>query len=107
MSDEYRPLLPTLRNEAYDRHLRHRLSLLRDHAPDRLARMIDDVLDGRRSLRGLAETDEMNDFVAPLMTRALKRFETLSEDERDRLAEEAREQFGDLTLRYGGDGSRQ
>lgn len=106
MNDEYRPLLPTLRNEAYDRHLRHRLSLLRDHAPDRLARMIDDVLDGRRSLRGLAETDEMNQFAAPLVARALERFQALPEDERAGLAAEAQAQFGDLTMRYGGRGSR-
>jgi hypothetical protein len=87
------PLLPTLaQNRALDGALRDSLRILGDHADDDadddVRRRIDAVLEGRASLRELARDEEFSAFVGPLAERGWEQYDQLTDEERERLAEE-------------------
>lgn len=102
LGNDYRPLLPGVRNEAIDHALREQLRYLRDRAPEAVARHIDEVLTGQRTLRGMAESDDVNAFLEPLVRRGLTLLEQLSPAELAERARESRARVGDPTLRHGG-----
>lgn len=73
---EPRPLLgATADDPALERALRADLATLRDRVPGSpLARMLDDVLAGRRSLREVARTPEWGEAVGPAAEAAATRW---------------------------------
>jgi hypothetical protein len=65
-------------------HLRESLAVLRDASDDRaLRRRIDDVLEGRASLRELARTPEFTAMVDSRIDRAVEEYDAIPQDVRD------------------------
>lgn len=82
--DAERPLLPNPAiPPAVQAHLRRSLEVLRDDAQDpTVRRRIDDVLQGRGSLRDLARDGGFSAFMEPLVRRGMARMDELSPEER-------------------------
>ncbi|WP_392543239.1 hypothetical protein [Oryzobacter telluris] len=78
------PLLPGAALPArVQQHLRESLTLIRDQAQDPgVRRRIDDVLQGRSSLRDLARDDAFSTMMTPLVERGMARLDALSPQER-------------------------
>jgi len=79
------PLLETLRFEPrMQAHLRESLAVLRDASDDRALRTrIDDVLEGRASLRELARTPEFTSMVDSKIDQAVEEYDAIPEDVRE------------------------
>jgi hypothetical protein len=71
-------------------HLRESLTVLRDQAQDPgVRRRIDEVLQGRASLRDLARDDAFDTMMTPLVERGMARLDALDPQERARAAADA------------------
>lgn len=89
------PLLDVARGDpAWSSHLRQALHRLRDTSDDSEFReLVEDVLQGRRSLRDVAFTPAFERVMNPRVEAFAERYEQLSQDERDRLADEGENQL--------------
>ena len=76
-------------DKALSRHLNESLKLLRDRSDnDDFRRVVDDVLNGRASLRDVYNTPAFAAGVEPGVRQFGERWDELSQEERDRLAQE-------------------
>jgi hypothetical protein len=76
-------------NKALSRHLTTSLELLRDRSDnDDFHRVVDDVLHGRASLRDVYNTPAFAAGIEPGVREFAERWDELSQEERDRLAQE-------------------
>jgi len=81
-------------NKALSRHLKKSLELLRDRSDnDDFRRVVDDVLNGRASMRDVYTTPAFATGIEPGVKKFAERWDELSQEERDRLAEEGRQTF--------------
>jgi hypothetical protein len=94
-SEHDEPVLDVARgNKALSRHLNESLRVLRDRSNnDDFRRIVDDVLEGRASLRAVSNTSAFAAGIESGIRKFAERWDELSEDERDKLAEEGRRAF--------------
>jgi hypothetical protein len=79
---------------ARSRQLRAALETLRDHSDDRAFKgLVDDVLAGRRGLRDIARTQAFDRAVTPLAQDFGRRYDELSDEEREQLARQGEEEY--------------
>lgn len=91
MTDEAdQPMLDVARGDkAVSEHLRQSLKDMRDDSHDKdFRRLIDDVLSGELSLRDAARMEIFERGIAEPLEQTVRRYERLSESERDRLADQ-------------------
>jgi hypothetical protein len=90
--DQYEPTLDVAHgNKALSRYLNKSLELLRDRSDnDDFRRVVDDVLHGRASLREVYNTPAIAAGIEPGVRKFAERWDELSQEERDRLADEGR-----------------
>lgn len=87
-------LLPSVNNARVNAVLVDSLQALRAHTTQAdLRERIDDVLVGRASLRDLAREESFAAVVGPVAERGWQQWEAMSDEDRDRLAADARERF--------------
>lgn len=93
MVDE-RPLLPTLDSDpAMALHLRKSLRTLAAAAPDpEFKKLIGQVLDGRANLRDVVDSTAFSKVLDPLVSTAVTELSKLSDEERETLAMQGRQQ---------------
>ncbi|QNG18193.1 hypothetical protein G4H71_02985 [Rhodococcus triatomae] len=96
MADE-RPLLPSLDDDpAAALHLRKSLRTLAAVTPDpAFKKLVGEVLDGRADLRDVFDSQTFTGVVGPLVTGAVEELSALSDEEREALAEQGRQQIED------------
>jgi hypothetical protein len=81
-------------NKALSRHLNKSLELLRDRSDnDDFRRVVNDVLDGHSSLRDVYNTPAFAAGIEPGVRKFAERWDELSQEERDRLAQEGQRAF--------------
>ncbi|WP_203836441.1 hypothetical protein [Winogradskya humida] len=81
-------------NKALSRHLNKSLELLRDRSHNEdFRRVVDDVLNGRASLRDVYNTPAFAVGVEPGVKKFGERWDELSQEERDNLAQEGKRAF--------------
>lgn len=74
--------------------LRAALEILRESSGDeRFRTLVDDILSGHTSLREAATSDVFDREVAPLVDEGARRYQELSEEEREELAARGEEEF--------------
>lgn len=91
------------------RFLRASLTRLREASDDeRFRAMVDDILAGRRSLRDAATSEAFNRGIADKVDEGARRYQELSEAEREALAAQGEQQFAALRedIRQGEAGDR-
>jgi hypothetical protein len=95
MSTPDEPTLDIARGDpARSEFLRAALEVLRESSgDDRFRMLVDDILDGHTSLREAATSDVFNREVAPLVEEGMRRYQDLSDDEREELAARGEEEF--------------
>lgn len=94
-------------DKALSRHLSTSLELLRDRSDNAdFRRVVDDVLNGRASLREVYHTPAFAAGLDPDVQKFAERWDELSQDERDRLAEEGRRAFAAENERIERDSGR-
>lgn len=82
-------------NKALSRHLNQSLEVLRDRSDnDDFRRVVDDVLNGRASLRDVYNTPAFAAGIEPGVRKFAERWDELSQEERDRLAQEGQRALG-------------
>lgn len=103
---EREPMLDIARGDrALSRHLRRSLEALRERTDDRdFRRQIDDILAGRVSLRNAAFTGTFERGLTPHFKLGMQRWQEVSEEERERLAEEGRAAFDRLNAEIEAEG---
>lgn len=83
-------------DRALARHLRISLETLRDRSDnDDFRRLVDDVLHGRANLRDVYFTPAFAAGINPGVERFAERWDQLSHDEQEQLAEQGRQQLAD------------
>lgn len=76
-------------DKALSRHLNKSLEILRDRSDnDDFRRVVDDVLNGRASLRDVYNTPAFAAGIEPSVRKFAERWDELSQEERDRLAQD-------------------
>lgn len=92
------PMLDIARGDpARSRFLREALATLRETSDDeRFRTMVDDILAGRRSLRDAATSEMFNRGIADKVDEGARRYQELSEAEREALAAQGEQQFAAL-----------
>jgi hypothetical protein len=97
-SPDQEPMLDIARGDpARSRFLRAALTRLRDTSGDeRFHTMVDDILAGRRSLRDAATSEVFNRGIADKVDEGARRYQELSEAEREALAAMGEQQFAEL-----------
>jgi hypothetical protein len=81
-------------DKALSRHLNASLKVLRDRSDnDDFRRVVDDVLNGRASLRDVYNTPAFAAGIEPGVRKFAERWDELSQEERDRLAQEGQQAF--------------
>jgi hypothetical protein len=87
MSTDMPPLLGiTAHDPEADRRLRRQLAVLRDRSPGTpFARLIDEVLAGRRTLRDAAQSDEWARAITPTTTALTQAWAALSPEQQQGL----------------------
>lgn len=87
-------LLPSISNARVNAALADSLRALRAHTRQaELRERIDEVLAGRASLRDLAREDAFATVVGPVAERGWQQWEAMPDEDRDRLAADARQRF--------------
>lgn len=80
------------------RQLRAALETLRDRSDNReFRRLVDDVLAGRRGLRDVARTQAFDSVVTPLAQEFGRRYEEMSEEDREQLSRQGTEGYERLS----------
>jgi hypothetical protein len=89
------PMIDIARGDrALSRQLRTALETLRDRSDNREFRgLVGDVLAGRRGLREIARTPAFDSMVTPLAREFGRRFDEMSEAEREQLARQGKEAY--------------
>ncbi len=92
---EEEPMMDIARGDkAVSRHLRDSLKLIRDKSDDPYFKsMVDDILAGRQSLREAAFSSTFERGLSPMFEAGLQKFEELSEEETQRMAQEGEAAF--------------
>jgi hypothetical protein len=95
------PMLDVARGDkARSAFLRASLVKLRDGSGDEQFRtMVDDVLSGRRSLREAAVSEVFNRGIAEKLDEGTRRYQALSDEEKESLAAQGEQQFAALRAR--------
>ena len=93
--EQDKPTLDVARGDkALSQHLHQSLEILRDRSDsDDFRRVVDDVLNGRASLRDVYNTSAFAAGIEPGVRKFAERWDELSQEERDRLAREGRHAF--------------
>lgn len=78
-------------------HLKASMRLLAERSEDHeFKALIKDALEGRRSLRDLAGSPAFERTLTPLVSSFAEKYRSLSEDERESMADEGQRQLDDL-----------
>jgi hypothetical protein len=95
------PMLDVARGDkARSQFLRASLEKLRDASGDEQFRtLVDDVIAGRRSLREAATSEVFNRGIADKVDEGARRYQALSDEEKESLAAQGEQQFAALRAR--------
>lgn len=79
---------------ALSKHLRNSLNLLRDKTDDpEFKNLVYDITAGRKSVRDIAASPTFSRVLDPLVGQAVEQYRSMSEQEREELAEAGKQQF--------------
>lgn len=108
MAQRDEPMLDIARGDAArSKFLRSSLTKLRDASGDEQFRsLVDDILAGRKSLREAATSEVFNRGIAEKVEEGARRYQELSDEEKEELAAQGERQFAALReqIRRGDDG---